>query len=518
MVASIERARHRRDEVDEEAETMGNLAFMLVDKTRGFVEACYEQGDLDAALAYLDPARTTCYGYASELHAFDTDDVARLLGASCAFARRIGSRIISHECRLTYRNEACAIVLSSLRTRATKGDVEGEPSDDEYARRLTFVYAPVGDDWLIVHMHSSAPDASDGPLASRSMTGRDVGAVDLDAVLSQAKIERERYEIVSELSDDVIYEYDVALDALYLFSTRFGESPDIRRNKIVVEHCLDTLNPEGFVHPDDRERYIADALMLTQAQPESGTEHDAYAHVYRLRPVFFFGGYKGEREGYVHQRIMGRRVYDAEGRLVKYVGKIVDVSEEYELLEQSSTDALTRAYNRSYLQDRLREYCASKQPDVSYACLLADVDYFKSVNDQFGHLVGDNLLTAFVDTARTLFRTSDLVARLGGDEFMVFMRDVYDPRVAMERSEALIGAFRTMAADCGFPCDVSLSVGVVVERDPHPFSELYRRADVALYRAKAEGKNRAVSYAEGMVYPEGDGLMKPNAPTRLLGD
>ena len=223
----------------------------------------------------------------------------------------------------------------------------------------------------------------------------------------------------------------------------------------------------------------------------------------------------------MHQRVMGRRIYDAEGRLVRYVGKIVDVSEEYELLEQSSIDALTKAYNRSYLQGRLREYCSSKQPDVSYACLLADVDYFKSVNDQFGHLVGDNLLTAFVDTARTLFRSSDIVARLGGDEFMVLMRDVYDPRVAMERSEALIGAFRTMAADRGFPHDVSLSVGVVVERDPHPFSELYRRADIALYRAKAEGKNRAVSYLEGMAYPEGGTLAKPvppNPPMPSPGD
>ncbi len=507
--------------MEAKAGDMGNLAFLLVDKTREFVEACYERGDLDAALACLDPVHATCYGYASELHAFDADAVARLLDASCAFARRIGSRIVSHECHLSYRNESCAIVLSNLRTRATKGDADDEPSHDEYARRLTFVYVPVGDDWLIVHMHSSAPDASGGPLASRSMTGRDVGAVDLDAVLSQAKVERERYEIVSELSDDVIYEYDVALDTLYLFSTRFGDSPDIRRNKIVVEHCLDTLDPEGFVHPDDRERYIADAHMLAQAQPKPGTEHDAYAYVYRLRPVFFFGGYKGEREGYVHQRVMGRRVYDAEGRLVRYVGKIVDVSEEYELLEQSSTDALTRAYNRSYLQGRLREYCASKQPDVFYACLLADVDYFKSVNDQFGHLVGDNLLTAFVDTARALFRTSDIVARLGGDEFMVFMRDVYDPRVAIERSEALIGAFHAMAAGRGFPCDVSLSVGVVVECDPHPFSELYRRADIALYRAKAEGKNRAVSYLEGMAYPEGRTLAKPmppNSPMPSPGD
>ena len=500
--------------MDAKAGDMGNLAFLLVDKTREFVEACYERGDLDAALSCLDPVRATCYGYASELHAFDTDAVARLLGASCAFARRIGSRIVSHECHLAYRNETCAVVLSSLRTRATKGDAEGEPSDDEYERRLTFVYAPVGDDRLIVHMHSSAPHAPDDPFASRRMTARDVGAVDLDAVLSQAKVERERYEIVSELSDDVIYEYDVGRDTLYLFSTRFGKSPDIRRNKLVIEHCLDTIGLDGFVHPDDLVRYGSDARNLSLAQPERGDGRDDYVHVYRLRPMFFFGR-ESEQDVFVHQRVMGRRIYDAQGRVVKYVGKIVDVSEEYELLEQSSTDALTRAYNRSYLQGRLREYCASKQPDVSYACLLADVDYFKSVNDQFGHLVGDNLLTAFVDTARTLFRTSDIVARLGGDEFMVVMRDVYDPRVAMERSEALIDAFRTMAADRGFPRDVSLSVGVVVESEPHPFSELYRRADIALYRAKAEGKNRAVPYLEGMAYPEGGALAKPLPP---LGD
>ena len=488
---------------------MGSLAFLLVDKTRGFVEACFERGDLDAALAFLDPSHATCYGYVADLSAFSADDVARLLDASCSFARRIGSRIVSHECHLAYRNESCAVVLSSLRTRATK-----EGAADEYVRRLTFVYAPFAGDWRIVHVHSSAPDAPAGEAASRGLTVRDVGAVDVDAVLSQAKVERERYEIVSELSDDVIYEYDVARDTLHLFSTRFGENPDIRRNKIVVEHCMDTLDPGGFVHPDDRERYVDDMRLLSQVRSEPGTEHAAYAYVYRLRPVFFFDGCGGERDGYVHQRVLGRRICDGEGRLVKYVGKIVDVSEEYELLEQSSIDALTRAYNRSYLQSRLREYCASKQPDVSYACLLADVDCFKSVNDQFGHLVGDDLLTSFVDTARALFRTSDVVARLGGDEFMVLMRDVYDPRVVMERSEALIAAFRDTAVERGLPHDVSLSVGVVVSRDPHPFSELYRRADIALYRAKAEGKNRAVPYCEGMAYPEG-GHAKPASS---LGD
>lgn len=510
MVPSIKAENADPTKRTREAETMGSLAFLLVDKTRGFVEACYERGDLDAALAYLDPSHATCYGYIADLSAFNADDVARLLDASCSFARRIGSRIVSHECHLAYRNESCAVVLSSLRTRATKGCAA-----DEYVRRLTFVYAPVAGDWRIVHVHSSAPDASAGEAASRGLTARDVGAVDVDAVLSQAKVERERYEIVSELSDDVIYEYDVARDTLHLFSTRFGENPDIRRNKIVVEHCKSTLDPGGFVHPDDRERYAADTRLLSQAKPEPGTEHDAYAYVYRLRPVFFFDGRKGERDAYVHQRVLGRRIYDGEGRLVKYVGKIVDVSGEYELLEQSSTDALTRAYNRSYLQSRLREYCASKQPDVSYACLLADVDCFKSVNDQFGHLVGDDLLTSFVDTARALFRTSDVVARLGGDEFMVFMRDVYDPRVVMGRSEALIAAFRSTAAARGLPHDVSLSVGVVVSQDPHPFSELYRRADIALYCAKAAGKNCAVPYLEGMAYPECDCLAKP-APS--LGD
>lgn len=507
MVPSIETENADPTKRAREANTMGSLAFLLVDKTRGFVEACYERGDLDATLAYLDPSRATCFGYVADLHAFNSDDVARLLEASCAYARRIGSRIVSHECHLTYRNEACAVVLSSLRTRATKGDAA-----DEYVRRLTFVYAPVGDEWLVVHVHSSAPDTPEGEAASRGMTARDVGAVDVDAVLSQAKIERERYEIVSELSDDIIYEYDVVRDTLHLFSTRFGENPNIRRNKVVVEHCKSTLDPSGFVHPDDRERYVADTRLLSQAKPEPGTEHDAYAYVYRLRPVFFFDDCKGDRDTYVHQRVLGRRIYDSEGRLVKYVGKIVDVSGEYELLEQSSTDSLTRAYNRSYLQSRLREYCASKQPDVSYACLLADVDCFKSVNDQFGHLVGDELLTSFADTARALFRTSDVVARLGGDEFMVFMRDVYDPRVAMERSEALIAAFRSAAADRGLPHDVSLSVGVVVSQDPHPFSELYRRADIALYRAKAEGKNCAVAYLEGMAYPEGGCPAKPAPP------
>lgn len=170
-------------------------------------------------------------------------------------------------------------------------------------------------------------------------------------------------------------------------------------------------------------------------------------------------------------------------------------------MQQLQTDALTGACNRTYLLSRLADLTRAKQPDVAFAFLLVDVDCFKAVNDNLGHLIGDDVLVGLVGIAKLLFRESDVVARLGGDEFMVFMADVYDPAIVSEKSAALIEYFGDLTCACGAPPEVGLSVGEVVAFDVPSFEEVYRRADIALYWAKAHGKNCVARYEDGMEYP-----------------
>lgn len=152
----------------------------------------------------------------------------------------------------------------------------------------------------------------------------------------------------------------------------------------------------------------------------------------------------------------------------------------------SSTDALTGLSDRRGLSEALD---AALRDGSAFALVCLDLDRFKIVNDTLGHPVGDGLLRKVADRLRTAVRPGDLVARTGGDEFIVLQREGRQPQAA----EALAGRLvellgRTFLVD-GHSLTVGASVGVAMApRDGNDARDLLRRADLALYRAKAAGR------------------------------
>lgn len=174
--------------------------------------------------------------------------------------------------------------------------------------------------------------------------------------------------------------------------------------------------------------------------------------------------------------------------LAEKVRELTDQLEEAR--REGSTDPLTRLPNRRTLDavlDELLELCQVTAQPVALA--LLDIDDFKAVNDSHGHLSGDQVLKLVADQlTRTFLRKFDLVARLGGDEFAVLLRDT----TAGDAKRLLTKAALNVAAAPAFkggPC-VTLSVGVVDMVLGDTPVTLMERADKALYRAKAQGKNR----------------------------
>lgn len=123
----------------------------------------------------------------------------------------------------------------------------------------------------------------------------------------------------------------------------------------------------------------------------------------------------------------------------------------------------------------------------SHAALLVDIDHFKTINDTHGHAAGDAVIQMLGSALRGCLRPGDVAARLGGDEFLIFARDC-DLAVAEALAQRLLEAVRTTASG-PIPFAVSVGISVATAADAS-FDVLYRRADIALYRAKAEGKNR----------------------------
>ena len=165
---------------------------------------------------------------------------------------------------------------------------------------------------------------------------------------------------------------------------------------------------------------------------------------------------------------------------------------EYRHKTAAMVDPLTGIANRrSFLQEGnelTKRHSAHPRPT---AVLLIDLDHFKSINDRFGHAIGDRVLQIFAATAGANVRPSDLVGRLGGEEFAAVLIDA-DRDKALALAEGIRAAFAKAAAEVdGVPAAATVSIGVVVNEDqPLDVAELLGQADLALYCAKERGRNR----------------------------
>lgn len=169
-------------------------------------------------------------------------------------------------------------------------------------------------------------------------------------------------------------------------------------------------------------------------------------------------------------------------------------------------DPLTGIANRrSFLQegnDLMRRHASDARPA---AVLLIDLDHFKSINDRFGHAIGDRVLQVFAEAAKANLRSCDLVGRLGGEEFAAVLCDAGREK-ALALAERVRTSFAEAAAEVdGRPVAATLSVGVVLNADqPLDVPELLRQADQALYHAKERGRNRVELASLDLVLPRKD--------------
>lgn len=162
------------------------------------------------------------------------------------------------------------------------------------------------------------------------------------------------------------------------------------------------------------------------------------------------------------------------------------------LTHAATRDALTNVLNRAGFRDLGdRQHQRSLNARRPLSVLLMDLDRFKSVNDRFGHDAGDRALCTFTDAVRHALRPTDLLARMGGEEFSALLPEA-DLAAAMEAAERVRASVEALQMNAGgerFRLTVSIGVAQV-ELSSEPIHGAISRADVALYRAKAEGRNR----------------------------
>lgn len=163
------------------------------------------------------------------------------------------------------------------------------------------------------------------------------------------------------------------------------------------------------------------------------------------------------------------------------------------LRELAVRDGLTGLYNHTAAVELLEQQTQqSRRYGYPLAVVMLDIDHFKRVNDELGHLVGDDVLSAIADVLREAVRSADVVGRYGGEEFLMLMSHI-DVAAAREFAEKLLQRVRDINVPSAQDLRVSASIGIFVYANQHPVMsgrDLIERADAALYRSKRDGRDR----------------------------
>ena len=189
-----------------------------------------------------------------------------------------------------------------------------------------------------------------------------------------------------------------------------------------------------------------------------------------------------------------RAVVDERGTPTGVISTIRDMSRhkarQTALQRAAATDSLTGADSRPAFLEKLEGEIRRTANGERSCLLLIDIDHFKSVNDRYGHIIGDKILTGFVASLRPGLRGMDSIGRLGGEEFAILLVgvDVHRASMICERLRAAVST-HPMRTDTGEAISVTFSAGLVELKGAVGATELLEAADKALYRAKHGGRN-----------------------------
>lgn len=340
--------------------------------------------------------------------------------------------------------------------------------------------------------------------------------VELQDQFNKLGVSERRFRLASEGSGAYMWELDWD-SGFYKLSDRWYE---------VMGYTEAEINSfEGgvlsIIHPDDQESARkARQEHLTGLTPIYETE-------YRMRT--------GQGE-YIWFEVRGKAIVDPKDQIVLFLGSLIDISKrkqaefklnnsyqeleatyeqltatqqeivgQYDMLLENQknmhrlayVDSLSNLPNRLSLLETMESYF--RRTGGSAALLFVDMDNFKYINDTLGHKSGDILIRKASERLQSVVREEDLLSRLGGDEFVIFLKDIESRVDVLNLAEDIMRAFRKSFLIGESNLYVSSSIGIsFYPEDGETTEEILKNADVAMYRAKEEGKSTYVVYDKSM--------------------
>ena len=257
---------------------------------------------------------------------------------------------------------------------------------------------------------------------------------------------------------------------------------------------------ENFIHKEDRSAFRRWMIKLVRGAATEGLDVRISASDGELR----------------HVHLLGEPLRDAGGKILGVAGTIQDATERTRAIQQihrlAYFDVLTELPNRSRFHEKLGDTLeAARRGEKSFAIMFLDLDHFKRINDTLGHAVGDDLLRVIAQRLTRGLRPDDMaghtngkggerdVCRQGGDEFIVLLNGVETEQDASRAATRLLSVLAQPIVIGTQEVFVSASIGIVLyPRDGGDLDTLLKNADVAMYHAKAMGRNRYYFYNDSM--------------------
>lgn len=284
----------------------------------------------------------------------------------------------------------------------------------------------------------------------------------------------ERYRLLTEMTNKMSFDYDSDTDTVLLYIDRTGDGVEAQ----VIPHYLEKLasTRSGVVHPDDMDdvRRMFEDARAGAAEVSAEYRANYYGHGYAWYRANLFVAH--DNAGAWH-----------------LVGLIENIEDERDLRYRAENDAATGLSNHATTQDLVAAALAKPAVREHSVCVVLDIDDFKAVNDNSGHMEGDALLRKVGSVLRSSFRESDVIGRVGGDEFVLLLKEV-DMDVVLRKLNQVRAQISATAVP-GLGHAPTLSVGVYATcSDDRTYRDVFTRADEALYQAKRAGKNRVQVY------------------------
>jgi diguanylate cyclase (GGDEF)-like protein/PAS domain S-box-containing protein len=235
----------------------------------------------------------------------------------------------------------------------------------------------------------------------------------------------------------------------------------------------------SIIHPDDLQPSIHEVLTAIKLKQPWDIQ---------FRVIHKDGSIKWAAE-------KGIGVTSEQGDVLFLDGFITDITEwknRQQVRDMAYHDSLTGIPNRNLFNDRLDQTIAHSQRDSStFALMFIDLDNFKAVNDSYGHLIGDKLLTMTAARIMSMTRKSDTVARYGGDEFLIIVENVSDNQILETLANKILQALAQPYLIERLELNITASIGIALSsKNGNNTDLLLKRADTAMYQAKEHGKNQ----------------------------